>query len=140
VRPGDTVELTVVVTNDTTIKDCVMVTLKLTIEGIQHPVVARGYIPAETTGAGRVGHADGCPDDPIRPGAGPDPWRPPLLPRPRERKAVRRILTVWGSRWCPRSSRESGTRDSPAGGGHRTRENARIGSRMLHDNRAMTEL
>ena len=44
VQPGDTVEMTVTVTNDTTIKDCVMVTLKLTVEGIQHPVVARGYI------------------------------------------------------------------------------------------------
>lgn len=44
VQPGDTVEMTVVVTNDTTAKDCVVVTLKLMIEGIQHPVVARGYL------------------------------------------------------------------------------------------------
>lgn len=53
VQPGDMLEMTVVVTNDTTAKDCVAVTLKLVAEGIKHPVVARGYVrvklaPGET--------------------------------------------------------------------------------------------
>jgi len=53
VQPGATVEMTVTVTNDAAIKDCVVVTLKLVAEGIQHPVVAKGWIrlklePGET--------------------------------------------------------------------------------------------
>ena len=53
VQPGATVEMTVTVTNDAAIKDCVVVTLKLVTEGIQHPVVAKGWIrlklePGET--------------------------------------------------------------------------------------------
>lgn len=44
VQPGATVEMTVVVTNDAEIKDCIVVTLKLVVEGIQHPVVAKGWI------------------------------------------------------------------------------------------------
>jgi len=44
VQPGATVEMTVVVTNDAEIKDCVVVTLKLVVEGIQHPVAAKGWI------------------------------------------------------------------------------------------------
>ena len=53
VQPGATIEMTVTVTNDAEIKDCVVVTLKLVAEGIQHPVVAKGWIrlklePGET--------------------------------------------------------------------------------------------
>lgn len=44
VQPGAIVEMTVVVTNDAEIKDCIVVTLKLVVEGIQHPVVAKGWI------------------------------------------------------------------------------------------------
>jgi hypothetical protein len=44
VQPGATVEMTVTVTNDAAIKDCVVVTLKLVADGIQHPVVAKGWI------------------------------------------------------------------------------------------------
>jgi len=53
VKPGDTIELTVTVTNDSPDRDCVAVTLKLVADGIKHPVVARGWIrlklePGET--------------------------------------------------------------------------------------------
>jgi hypothetical protein len=53
VQPGATVEMTVTVTNDAAIKDCVAVSLKLVAEGIQHPVVAKGWLrlklePGET--------------------------------------------------------------------------------------------
>lgn len=44
VQPGAAVEITVTVTNDAEIKDCVVVTLKLVVEGIQHPVAAKGWI------------------------------------------------------------------------------------------------
>ncbi len=44
VQPGAAVEMTVTVTNDAEIKDCVVVTLKLVVEGIQHPVAAKGWI------------------------------------------------------------------------------------------------
>ncbi|MFH0980061.1 MAG: hypothetical protein V2A79_00795 [Planctomycetota bacterium] len=44
VQPGGTIELAMVVTNDTEVRDCIAVTLKLVVEGIQHPVVARGYL------------------------------------------------------------------------------------------------
>ncbi len=42
VHPGDTVALTLTVTNDTAEKDVIAVTLNLTIDGLQHAVVARG--------------------------------------------------------------------------------------------------
>ncbi len=44
VQPGGTVEMTVTVTNETAMKDCIAVVFKLTVEGIKHPVVTRGYL------------------------------------------------------------------------------------------------
>lgn len=44
VCPGEAVELSVVVTNDTAECDCVVVVLKFVADGIKHPVLTRGYI------------------------------------------------------------------------------------------------
>jgi hypothetical protein len=44
VQPGGAIEMTVTVTNETTMKDCIAVVFKLTVDGIKHPVQARGYL------------------------------------------------------------------------------------------------